>query len=148
MAEINRLIDEIKAKCGKAQLIVGACVEESFGERLAVTLIAVNRPEQASPAMGHREDLGAQLLDRQASPKPNSRFLPPPPALGPDQVQEFLSRRGTGRGAPGRNASRMRQGQLPLDIVSKGRFDKSEPTIYKGEDLDVPTYIRRGVPLN
>jgi hypothetical protein len=37
---------------------------------------------------------------------------------------------------------------LPLEIVSKGRFEKSEPTIYHGEDLDVPTYIRRGVPLN
>jgi hypothetical protein len=36
---------------------------------------------------------------------------------------------------------------LPLDIISRGRFDKSEPTIYKGEDLDVPTYIRRGIPL-
>ncbi len=44
--------------------------------------------------------------------------------------------------------SKMRQGQLPLEIVSKGRFDKSEPTIHKGEDLDVPTYIRRGVSLN
>jgi cell division protein FtsZ len=42
----------------------------------------------------------------------------------------------------------MRQGMLPLEIVSKGRFEKSEPTIYHGEDLDVPTYIRRGVPLN
>jgi hypothetical protein len=42
----------------------------------------------------------------------------------------------------------MRQGDLPLDIVSKGRFDKSEPTIHRGEDLDVPTYIRRGICLN
>jgi cell division protein FtsZ len=148
MAEINRLIEEIKAKCGKAQLIVGACVDESFGERLAVTLIAVNRPDQATQAPSRREELGAQLLDREASAKPSSRFLPPPPALGPDQVKEFLNRRGTSRGVPRRNASKMRQGQLPLDIISKGRFDKSEPTIYKGEDLDVPTYIRRGVPLN
>ena len=38
----------------------------------------------------------------------------------------------------------MKQATLPLEIVSKGRFDKSEPTIHKGEDLDVPTYIRRG----
>ena len=30
----------------------------------------------------------------------------------------------------------------------KGRFEKSEPTFHKGEDLDVPTYFRRGVPLN
>ena len=43
---------------------------------------------------------------------------------------------------------KLRQTQLPLEIVSKGRFDKSEPTIHKGEDLDVPTYIRRGVALN
>jgi internalin A len=39
------------------------------------------------------------------------------------------------------------KGRLPLEIVSKGRFDKSEPTIVGGEDLDVPTYIRRGVAL-
>jgi cell division protein FtsZ len=44
--------------------------------------------------------------------------------------------------------TRPRQGLLPLDIVSKGRFERSEPTVYQGEDLDVPTYIRRGVPLN
>ena len=37
---------------------------------------------------------------------------------------------------------------LPLEIISKGRFEKSEPTIHGGEDLDVPTYIRRGVALN
>ena len=42
----------------------------------------------------------------------------------------------------------MLQSQLQLDIISKGRFDKSEPTIHKGEDLDVPTYVRRGVALN
>jgi len=39
----------------------------------------------------------------------------------------------------------MRQAQLSLAIISKGRFDKSEPTIHKGEDLDIPTYVRRGV---
>ena len=39
------------------------------------------------------------------------------------------------------------KGLIPLEIVSRGRFDKSEPTIVRGEDLDVPTYIRRGVAL-
>jgi cell division protein FtsZ len=41
-----------------------------------------------------------------------------------------------------------RQGQLALEIVSKGRFDQIEPTIHQGQDLDLPTYIRRGVALN
>jgi cell division protein FtsZ len=47
-----------------------------------------------------------------------------------------------------RKHSKMLQAQLPLAIITKGRFDKSEPTIHKGEDLDIPTYIRRGVALN
>jgi cell division protein FtsZ len=42
----------------------------------------------------------------------------------------------------------MTQEQLPLEIVSKGRFDKSEPTVRNGEDLDQPTFIRRGMVLN
>jgi hypothetical protein len=35
-----------------------------------------------------------------------------------------------------------------LDILNKSRFDKTEATILNGEDLDVPTFIRRGVALN
>jgi cell division protein FtsZ len=42
----------------------------------------------------------------------------------------------------------MRQTQLPLEIVSKGRFDRTEPTVHQGEDLDLPTWLRRGVKLN
>ena len=47
-----------------------------------------------------------------------------------------------------KNSDRLRQVQLPLDIVNKSRFDKTEATILNGEDLDVPTFIRRGVALN
>ena len=57
-----------------------------------------------------------------------------------------MTRHGSGRAR--KVNDRMRQAQLPLAIISKGRFDKSEPTIHKGEDLDIPTYIRRGVALN
>ena len=60
------------------------------------------------------------------------------------QREQAVSRHGRVRKA----GLRMRQEQLPLAIISKGRFDKSEPTIHKGEDLDIPTYIRRGVALN
>jgi len=35
-----------------------------------------------------------------------------------------------------------KQEVLPLDGVARGRFEKSEPTIVEGEDLDIPTFIR------
>ena len=74
--------------------------------------------------------------------------MPPAPSLPSEQVQEILARQGRGGVRQRKSSSKLRQTQLPLEIVSKGRFDKSEPTIHKGEDLDVPTYIRRGVALN
>ena len=39
------------------------------------------------------------------------------------------------------------QGQLNLDLASRGWFGKVDPTLYHGEDLDLPTYVRRGVKL-
>jgi cell division protein FtsZ len=68
--------------------------------------------------------------------------------LRSDQVQELFARQSRSSSRQRKNLSKLRQTQLPLEIVSKGRFDKSEPTIHKGEDLDVPTYIRRGIALN
>jgi cell division protein FtsZ len=63
-------------------------------------------------------------------------------------MEQLLNRQNGGSRPRRGGGSKLKQTQLPLEIVSKGRFDKSEPTIHKGEDLDVPTYIRRGVALN
>lgn len=157
MGEINRVMEQINGKCADAQVIMGAVVREEFRERLAVTIIATRHPETLLTKAGideaaHTEaarfntNLGEQLLSRETSVRPNSRFVPPPPSLPPEQMEQLMMTNGTARRR--RATSKMRQGQLPLEIVSKGRFDKSEPTIHKGEDLDVPTYIRRGVALN
>jgi cell division protein FtsZ len=37
---------------------------------------------------------------------------------------------------------------LKFETVDKGRFRNVEPTVYNGEDLDIPTFIRRGVKLS
>ncbi len=89
-----------------------------------------------------------QLLDNGAGERRHSRFVPPPPSLPPEKMAQLLKQHARGAGRARKGQSKLRQTQLPLEIVSKGRFDKSEPTIHKGEDLDVPTYIRRGVALN
>jgi cell division protein FtsZ len=40
-----------------------------------------------------------------------------------------------------------KQEVLQFDAVSRGRFEKSEPTIVDGQDLDVPTFLRRRVKV-
>jgi cell division protein FtsZ len=66
--------------------------------------------------------------------------------MSDEKKELLLNKQGGARSR--KAASRMRQKELPLEIISKGRFEKSEPTIHRGEDLDLPTYIRRGIALN
>lgn len=43
------------------------------------------------------------------------------------------------------------QSDLPLDKVTgegRGRFSAAEPTIINGQDIDIPTYLRRGLKLS
>jgi cell division protein FtsZ len=40
-----------------------------------------------------------------------------------------------------------KQEVLQFEPVTRGRFEKSEPTIIEGEDLDVPTYLRKRIKM-
>jgi cell division protein FtsZ len=48
--------------------------------------------------------------------------------------------------APGRREER--QETLQFEPVTRGRFEKSEPTIVDGQDLDVPTFLRRNLRVS
>jgi len=159
MTDVNRVMSDLNGHCPNARIIMGAAVDESFRDRLSVTIIATGRQAHAAakPAHGKTEKAGppaampgfdTELLHPTKPERPSSRHLPPAPALTLEQREQILAQQ---TGKPGRvrkPGPRMKQITLPLDIVNKGRFDKSEPTIHKGEDLDLPTYVRRGVALN
>jgi cell division protein FtsZ len=163
MAEVNRVMELIGRHCENAHVIMGAAIDAKFANRLSVTLVASKRSEDHQSARGGGEasvppaaapapdstsgSAGSpteNLLDPGKTARPSSRFVPPPPPLTPERKEQLSRQRGRGW----KNAARVLQRELPLEIVSKGRFEKSEPTIHRGEDLDVPTYIRRGIALN
>lgn len=72
-----------------------------------------------------------------ATPTP----VPPPPQKRTSRVQPSA--------APAKKPAtpKAHQETLQFEPAARGRFDKSEPTIVEGEDLDVPTYMRRGHKL-
>ena len=170
MADVNRVMEQINRHCEHAQLIMGAAIEEDLRDRLIVTVVASRRdgvsqtggpdPSAPSSASGSRHakedgsgaadtpELDSHLLSSSPRNRRPSKFVAPPPPLTAETREALLSQQASGGGRQRKSASRLRQGQLPLEIVSKGRFEKSEPTIHHGQDLDVPTYIRRGVALN
>ena len=48
---------------------------------------------------------------------------------------------------PSEKNMQAKQEVLQFEPVTRGRFEKSEPTIVEGEDLDVPTYLRKNIKV-
>jgi len=124
MAEVNRVMEQVKRQCSHAEIIMGAAVDAALKEKLCVTVIAAR--QNAAPT-----GLSTRTETHTTGAASGAREV----------VMARLPQKRKGNARPV-------QTQLPLTIVSKGRFDKSEPTKHNGEDLDVPTFLRRGVPLN
>jgi cell division protein FtsZ len=51
------------------------------------------------------------------------------------------------KAAAEKSATPAKQEVLQFEPVTRGRFEKSEPTIIEGEDLDVPTYLRKHIKV-
>ena len=152
MAEVNRVMEQIGRHCEHAQIIMGAAVDAELKNRLSVAVIAAKHHAAAAPESfaasgpaGTSGEPGGQLAQRGAMARSGTRCATSAPAFSLEQREQSLAKNS---GRPRKTASKMRQEQLPLAIISKGRFDKSEPTVHKGEDLDIPTFVRRGVALN
>jgi cell division protein FtsZ len=49
--------------------------------------------------------------------------------------------------AAAEKSTQAKQEVLQFEPVTRGRFEKSEPTIVEGEDLDIPTYLRKNIKV-
>jgi cell division protein FtsZ len=154
LAEINRIMEQLNRHIENGQLILGTAIDAGNEGKISVTLLAAkngkgtllsvesatetNRTFPSEP-----KEYTSSFIEDSETPRPQPRFVAPPPASTPERTLELMDKRSARR-----KGSKWTQELLNLEIVSRGRFEKSEPTIHHGADLDVPTYIRRGVPLN
>ncbi len=162
--DINLLMSELQSKSPGASLTMGVSVDSSMSGRISLTVIVgldadnqehqddvVERPAKRN---GRRKDKKGEpeadvfLGKASRSDAAYHRFIPPPPSLSPKEAAALMMKDSGRARKISRKVSKFLQGQLPLEIVSTGRFEKSEPTLHHGENLDEPTYIRRGVVLN
>jgi cell division protein FtsZ len=78
-----------------------------------------------------------------APPQPSMPHKPEPrsstPQTNPAPMKE-------GKPSPEKSVQ-AKQEVLQFEPVTRGRFEKSEPTIVEGEDLDVPTYLRKKIKV-
>lgn len=168
MAEVNRVMEQINRHAENAHLIMGAAIEESLGDRLTVTLVASRQrshaadspkdaePEKHEPAVAPRAGSDFDLLGSAIATKPVTRAEAAMSAAA--EVAVVVAETATGVAAPAavpqsrswrsRKKTKAVHPELGLETVTTGPFQHSEPTRHNGVNLDVPTFVRRGMPMN
>lgn len=131
-AEVAAIMQEISKNTSPTSLLhLGVSVSRDESAPLIVTLI------------GH---CGTSTDTEKAAPLPTAEPLRSnPPALFAEEVSPSRPPTPTASEQPASKASspKVKQEDLPLEPIARGRFEKVEPTIVEGEDLDVPTFLRR-----
>lgn len=150
-------------------MVAGAAVDESMEDRLLLTLLVARssegkiveeaveialeekesraglEPEMVEePAVQKpREPLVAALPARRKAAEEVAKELAPAASLGGEEGVPRV-RRGRDRGKERKEQRYFsEQEELPLDTkVLRGRFEKAVPTMFNGQNLDQPTFMR------
>ena len=115
---------------------------------------APDRTAQPALAIVAREVEEEEVAEEPLEMLPVLASIPPAPAPPqPERIAAKLSPathpvQATGSStaeAAKKREREAKQEQLTFEPVTRGRFEKSEPTIVDGQDLDVPAFMRRNV---
>jgi cell division protein FtsZ len=89
--------------------------------------------------------------EKEAVARPMAEIAPPPVRkerkAAPARDPEIASEPAPVKTPPAKTDKFVhpRQEVMQFEPVTRGRFEKSEPTIVEGQDLDVPTFLRKNV---
>jgi cell division protein FtsZ len=156
-AEVQRSVSELERMAGeRCQVKVGVHAGEAQGARLELFLLAssggASRKAVAPPKVS--APTPASAPEEQPAPAETPARVIPPEQPEPQEMQPEPSvkkapsvKESKGSKTTKAGPSQQTQGVFDLESYQRGRFDKSEPTIVEGEDLDIPTFLRKGIKL-
>ncbi|MBM3902197.1 MAG: hypothetical protein FJ379_08915 [Verrucomicrobia bacterium] len=148
LEELEWLHHQIHRHCPRAQLVVGAGSEARGSGSMRAFLLSVHHSAglQATPAATPSITYAATKVSSagrlQFEDVPSSTESP-----GRSVTPVVGTRTGTRVRTP---ATKPSEAQTQFEFVPAwtGRFDPAEGTLFRGENLDVPTFVRRDIGLN
>lgn len=137
MSDFQETVQRIGERFGRdGHLAMGVVLDGQFSGRVEICVLGTTEIDRG------RLDSGRRQSRKQASPARESG-------------QALLSGAGAARGDGAESkkeaaaALKARQREFGFDEDERrGFFDRSESNVYEGEDLDVPTYLRRGIRIS
>jgi cell division protein FtsZ len=150
LPRVNELMSAISEQFGRdSSIVMGAVIDEAMQNRVEVCVLGTSdmggravpprRPAaRARPAP--REEPGPQGGTEAADERPQPAV--PQAATAPQRAAAPVPQRGT----PAAKAASQEEFGFG-EIESRGKFEKTDRNLFDGQDLDVPTYLRKGIKI-
>jgi cell division protein FtsZ len=160
MNEVQILMEELNRHIGEeTHVLFGCATDAALRGRMRVTILSalgveaparfaqppapVARVAPARPVIAEPE-VPTQIIAFPDRDEPLAKPAPKPRVETAPQPTAAAQARKAATDAE-KAAREAKQEQMLFEPVTRGRFEKSEPTIVNGEDLDVPTFLRRNL---
>ena len=147
LAKVNELMSAITEQFGNdAHVVMGAAIDEALQGRVEICVMGVT-------------DVGGRNFVRRATNPPMRRPEKPTTStsagagsttnvktvVAPDAVTG-----GSAKGSMPPHAAKPEQEEFGFQgepVENRGAFDKSDRNLFEGQDLDVPTFLRKGIKV-
>lgn len=149
LPKVNELMTAITEQFGRdSHIIMGAVIDEDMPGRVEVCVIGTSdmsgrgvpsrRPMPASRAKPAVNPVGARA--------DGTDVLPTSTTAHPVAPEAVSSRPGEAKVVAVAKAAQDEFGFG--EVESRGHFEKTDRNLFDGQDLDVPTYLRRGIKIS
>ena len=146
ISKVNTIISQVSKRFGtKEDIVFGAVIDEALGERIEICILAKADIEVIRKSTDKTEDESSKIDKSNEISQPN---------LGEIAIEPLISQNNEPPRAVHKSKLtkkkllNSKQNEFTFDTeVQRGYFDKTERNMYKEEDLDVPTFMRRGIKI-
>jgi len=143
LPRVNELMHDITAKFGRnSHIIMGAVIDEDMHERVDICVIGTTEMSGSRrQAATHRSTPPLPARRHVAIPQPEVRRSTPPIPANASSSAEIEEAEEL--------ALKADQDEFGFgEHESRGSFEKTGRNLYQGHDLDVPTYMRKGIKIS
>ncbi len=150
LTKVNELMTSLTEEFGReAHVVMGAAIDEALQGRVEICLIGTTDlgsrnfvRRTPAPAPVRKSDRAAAPTATSLAPESNQNVKT---SVTPATPRPAVSAADIHKAKPTQEEFGF-QGGAPAE--NRGAFDKSDRNLFEGQDLDVPTYLRKGIKVS
>jgi len=131
LPKVNEIMNAISEQFGRdSHIIMGAVIDEGMQGRVEISVLGASD----MGARGSMPRRAVPLRQRPAPPRPEEPAPAHAPAAAPAAAEPA--------------AAKPTQEEFGFgEVESRGQFERTDRNLFDGQDLDVPTYLRKGIKI-